>query len=270
MNRLSSSEVTDFDVVKLDSDKIVDLSNSIKLKANEELSRITNTDVLQLELYDNWIYLNGKVCYMKQIYNLQVLFSELLGETISKYMNLPTIEYKIGKNEDGMYLVSENFKKEELEYIDSVFFGKKKLNSIKNSLLNGEDTPFVKELSKYLITNFYIALTDRTYNTSIIKDNGGFMLAPTYDYESAFVDEKSDIYLDPIISYNFYPASSEKMLDNKYFEEGLYKLLDMEFENIINKVEEEKGIVFPNRLAEYYLDFNNERKEYIKTLGLHK
>lgn len=273
MINISKADMIDFESLSFEKDKCVNVSDCLYLPPDRELSRYTKTPISILEKYDNWIYTSGDVYYYKMIDSLQKLFSELLGEAVSRYMSVPTISYKVALDEDRVTgLVSKSFKDENLDYFSVFELSRDELVELRRLLksMKTSNGKLKKEFANYLLSNFYMALLDRFANTLVCKNSeGAFNIAPVFDYESGFINTSMDLYQDPLITIRFDQESISNLLkNNQYAKYAVEKLLSMNIDDLFSYIETNKGIVIPDIFKTYYETFDKERKDYVKTLGL--
>lgn len=69
----------------------------------------------------NWLKIDGKWFFVKKTYDNLKFFNELLGQEISSYFQLETVNYKIAKKFENYYfatcLLSENFFEHNYDYL---------------------------------------------------------------------------------------------------------------------------------------------------------
>ena len=90
--------------------------NTRDLEATKEnfmkLSKKLNIPFIDLLLKKNWYLYNGEYYYFKKMSIAMRILNELLGEYLSKYMNLPTVEYTLALDYDKVVgLLSKNFRR---------------------------------------------------------------------------------------------------------------------------------------------------------------
>ena len=96
-------------------------------------------------------------------------------------------------------------------------------------------------------------------------------IAPIFDYESAFLDPEMVNYIDPLFLHQI--SINKKVVNgiekaNNTFNEVVDKLNELNIKKIMDKVEDKNNIFIPNEIKDYYIDYDNKRREHMKTLGI--
>ena len=127
-------------------------------------------------------------------------------------------------------------------------------------------------LVRIIAKDYYICMRDRKINTLCEKSFGHIGVAPLYDYERSFnLDYFCDVYYNPLFSK--YKGGlfmmQEINLDliktlweyDTYFYEQMNKMIAFDMARALDNIRERYKINIPNETKEYYLEFNNIRKE---------
>lgn len=276
MIKLDENFEKNLETLRTGYSRFVDVGKASYVPASEELEEITSTPKDVLEKYNNWYFVNGDFHYLKRLGSILGLVNELLGQELSEYMGLPTIKYDIAEENDKIVgVISKNFKNPSFNYRNATCLPKSLLIEIKSILVDKDfkcDETTRRQLTAYLLRNFFAAQKDRLVNTMYAYNNkNSFLVAPLYDYESAFLDPEMMTYIDPIISWTFGPESIAYLdQNNEYFREYVEMLYDFNVLASLNKIEETRKVNIPRELKEYYGTFVNERLDQMEFLGFSK
>ena len=236
-----------------------------------EKAKKINTNSEVLEEYDNWYYYNFCYYYYKKRTTILSLLNELLGEELSLYFHLPTVRYKVASENGNISgLVSKDIKNKKLEYHYATELPPEQFVHIDNMLtFNSPGDPLLKEqLTAYMFRGLYSALRDR-YNNAIYATDADhpFILPPSLDYESAFIDPFKHTYQDPIMLVSLTYIQEIKR-NNPYYDKYLKMTEDLDIEKLLHNVSKKKKILIPEHAIEYYHQFDSDRKTYLKGAGL--
>lgn len=252
-----------------DKEKCILLDNYCELTPTEELAKELNTPYFLLALYSNCVLLNGQKYFLKTPYTTRQLISELLGEQLSKFMSLKTVEYKLLYDENGIVgLISKNFRKKDTSYVQSYHLTKEELEFIRNTLISSKKTVLKDELTRYILRNFYAASIDVGPNVLCERKNSSLCLAPLYDYSESFTNVNLEIYDEDdlfrdnsdrnlSIDTNFI----SKLISNPDMMEHYKKILSFDIEKTLQFIEENNGILIPSLLKDTFLRFDEKRKK---------
>lgn len=273
LNSLSDEEMQNINAIKSPGVRLYDIGNYHHIEADEELAQITMTPLDHLKKYNNWYFKNGEFVYFKKRTGLLQILNELLGEYLSEYMNLPTVKYKVVEHDGEIAgLVSPIFKNSSYNYFPAYSLNREKLKKIKRILKDPSfecDEETRKLLTAYIVRNYYASQKDRMVNVLYATSSkSDFIMAPLYDYEASFDDPEMMHIPDPMIEYNFNPESIAFLRQNNaYFEEYIELIKSFKIHVALKKIEMKKNIVIPSYAKEYYKDYDQKRKLYMKNIG---
>lgn len=222
----------------------------------------------------NILTYNGKNYYYKYVWNDETIINELIGCYLAKYIDLESVEYKIGIINGKIYLLSEIFfdenfdyyYPEKISYID---------NNNKNVYINNipEEFPYVREkLLKLIALDIKMGQYDRVSNSNLMikksKVSNYTDLAPIYDYglsyPSDIQEESLLIYSNPYISIKKNKESFKSLIKDYPQIRNYFNILsNINILNTINDIEEKNNITVNNFLKKYY---TKKDKEYNKIL----
>ena len=246
---------------------------------------------------DNPITYKDKPYYFKSIETIDKYYNELLGSLLAKEFDLKTVNYSlacISLPEDSIYgLISPSFIKNKKYVMADSIIGKGIPKGITNLdkmrvyfKRNSDYELFILELLKMTVLDFYMNQIDRVKeNFYIIEDKTKLSLAHLYDYSESFNsiydDQRSDytfyyprnrgsktyIYANAIIKLEF-PSEILYMLFDQYPEFKIYftKILDINMEELLNLIRKKYDIVPPRYLEKHYIEYDKEKKEFVKSL----
>ncbi len=268
--------------------------NTRDLEATKEnfmkLSKKLNIPFIDLLLKKNWYLYNGEYYYFKKMSIAMRILNELLGEYLSKYMNLPTVEYILALDYDKVVgLLSKNFRRREKRYLKADEVNRKTLKPFSVALNKHEIDDFRKTLDRLIMKDFYSCLMDRGRNTLIsVSKLKGVSLEESFDYELSFVDERekleSNISLFSNAKYDTYysPLFRSKKL-NAFYEEITYDTLRemLEYDDYLNgvfeyimnfnmkkallDVEDAHNLKIDREMKDYYINFDRARKQELRS-----
>lgn len=275
MEKISEELEKNVEILRSGYTNYKDLKNASFLIANEELSALTMTPLDTLKRYNNWYFFEGDYYYLKELGSIIGFINELLGQYLSEYMDLPTIEYHVVQKDGKIVgLFSRNFKSSLYDYSLGMYAPKNLVSDIRK-IITGNDyecnEETCKQLTAYLIRNYYSSLKDRLMNSMYAYNSKErFIMAPLYDYESSFMDPQMMTYLDPLINYCFNYESCETLRNNnKYYAESLEKIYGFDILSALKIISDKYSIVIPSEVKDYYKNFDIERKSFMKYMGVH-
>lgn len=252
------------------------LNEHFKIEINEDGADFIGTSLENLKNYPNWYLIGNKKFYFKERKGVRALVSELLGEDLSKYVGIDTIEYKIVQDKSGniLGLISEDIKDEGALYTRSCYLSKKELQEIRKILLDKGyvcDENLRRQLTLYLVRNFYSSLKDRVSNSFLAKKNGQIILPAIIDYESSYIEPDMMTYVDPLMNFTFHPESIQFIRENNnYYQEYVDLVLSYSYDDALRRVEDKHQIEIPSDVKDYYLSFESERNEFLSHIGFSK
>lgn len=252
-----------------------DISNSYsKVYMTDEIAKSINLSIIDTEHRNNWYYKDGKYYYFKKSKGVYSVINELLGEDFSRYMGLPTVSYELIDNseKETIGLISENVRKTGVIYCPCRFLSKSELDYIKHVFFDADfecDKKFKRDLTYYIVGNYFSTLRDRYINSEIIVREDGFEIPPILDYESSFFEHLMDVYSDPMLSVTF---DSETILmlreNNEYFDEALNRVMSYSMLDALNRIEKKHTFGIPMEIKTYYMNYAEYRKCFIEDMGL--
>lgn len=261
------------------------------------------TEPLTLSDYENifcakkhkneFIKLNGKIYHVKDTF---LFLNELIGEEVSKYFNLQTVDSIFSIRTlstslpdcDEMLLLTELFTNKHQKYDDVYLFQKFKfyddigLDNIdclycyspKNTteVINISSKYYLKlqeDIKKLCIRDFITQQRDRhSDNFMFSYDNEKVELIPVFDYEHSFGDGR---FLDKYFGYFDFDLELDKVIEyskkDSFIQMLLKKAMNMDMNLIIDKLKN-KGIVLNQNERVQYIDCVEEQKEAIIKAGL--
>lgn len=240
----------------------------------------------------NFIQYNGNIYYAK---NTRFIANELIGEYISKYFNLQTINNIIAQVEEEVIphrycnkvLLTELFTSRYNQYyqidtFDKVKFydniGLRNLNNLE--IFNGVNLTkenlenLTQDLKKLIIRDFMTNQRDRHKENFIFEMNSSkeVKLCPVYDYEHSFGVGTSS-YSRYFNIFNF-DLNDKKVLKfiliDIYLQELLHMAMDLKIEKILSQIEQEHDCTFFDHEKEKYKKVIHENQKSIKNKRLIK
>lgn len=263
VNRIGISQKT-----PLRSINIVDKN---ELKATSALSSELNIPIHVLDIYNHWIEVKNKKYYYKQTRSATRIVLEILGEYISKFMGLDTVEYVLATDDKGICgLLSENYRKPNIEYVQSYQLTKEELSHIRKTLsipLIKRDKTLEEELAKYIMRNFYTTSGDRDGNVLCQRVNNKVHLAPLYDYECSFAFDLAEKYNDKLfmkedgtyltIDIELIARLIRKSKIMRYY---FNKILSLNMPQTLLEIEDNNGIIIPDSIKDRLNQYDEARK----------
>lgn len=233
----------------------------------------------------NWIKIDGKWFFVKKTYDNLKFFNELLGQEISSYFQLETVNYKIAKKFEDCYfdncLLSENFFDNNYDYltfedlqIDTI--DKKlaeRLNLIKQVCKKYKDENYLllEDIIKMSIRDLYSNMHDRHNRNFFFKKNdNGIRLAPLFDYEHSFITPPS-LYQNPLLRLDIYDKETGELIKNDdNFQESINRLMDINIEKLLEITQEKNGISISDGLKNIFINHDRNAKNIVKSFYLRK
>ena len=248
---------------------------------------------------DNPIMYKDRPHYFKDMTDLDKYLNEILGSLLAKQLDLKTINYKlacIDLPDDTIYgLLSPSFFAKNRKYVmvDSII-GTKKVPTDLSYLdkftpffkRNSDLERFILELLKMAVLDFYMNQIDRVKeNFYIIQNKDSLSLGPLYDYSESFNsiyddarydyafnypsnrNSKSYVYANAIMKLEF-PSKELYELFARYPEFKTYfsRILDINMEELLETIRKKYDIKTPAYLEDHYIEFDKEKKEFVKSL----
>lgn len=250
-------------------------------------------DIICYPVYQrNFIQYNGKIYYAK---NTMYIENEIIGEYISKYFNLQTVNNTIAQVEDEVIpyrycnkvLLTELFTRRYNQYYQIDSFDKVKfydsigLRNFNNlEIFNGVNLSkeniktLTQDLKKLMIRDFITDQHDRHKENFIFEMNSlkVVKLCPVYDYEHSF-GVGASAYSKYFNIFNF-DLDDKKVLKfiliDIYIQELLHLAMDLKIEKILSQIEQEHDCTFFDYEKEKYKKVINENQKNIKNKRLIK
>lgn len=246
----------------------------------KRLAKLINIDPEILNMYSNWVKINGKYYFFKSHY----AFEELFINQIFKSMNIETINHQIASFDGELGIISENFRKQQSKYY---FYDELvKNDSNHNDFINNNNmlkTIMKKEdYEKYLNTVFKIIAVDILFgqydrleqNVIFEKSKDSIKLAPMFDNGCIFDSDYGDIILYQSCFGNF---SFSGIYEDYYTTEILQKypllvsclneIINLDLTEIFNELELEYKIKIYKELRKNIQKyFDKHRKTVAKSL----
>lgn len=258
----------------------MELKDFRKVLISPKLENVSKKEILSLyQIYGyklcGFVKMNNELYHMKTN-KLALMLNELIGEIISEYFDLQTKKSIIVMDENNLddktmfcSLLAKSFMEHGLSYCNMDAFTKIKhldknklanLNRLQSFYnvdeewgvrTNREDLNTLKsELKKMIIRDFLTKQRDRGFQNFMFgyKDNH-IKLMPLYDYEYSFND-----YIYPnFFEIDLNNRSIRRTLKNDIeFQELLYKLMDFSFNYVLEKLEEEHGLLLSDKEIQKY------------------
>lgn len=275
MNKIPVKIDTDLSLLYRDETHGIDCS---LLESPKEhlyiLASILNIGVDDLDIKKNWYVYNHEYYYLKKRTTITCILNELLGEYISRYMELPTITYELAlENQKIVGLLSKNFRRKDKKYIRACDLGFLDIFRLNYALsINSKDRELHETLIRIVVKDYFVCMRDRLINTLCEKKFNHIGVAPSYDYELSF-DEAifCDIYTNPLFQKYKKGSSIPRAIDldiinslmqnDDYFQEQFAKILEFDMVRCLDNLRDYYKINIPEEVAKYYVEFTNNRKE---------
>lgn len=233
----------------------------------------------------NWHKIDGEYHYFKPLSSSRSFYNELLGEFISLYFDLESVDYHIAKlmvdgQKEQYGLLSKNFCTKEytyktlFDYISEcselhLFANDLSIvNKIETICQTKEETALLQDdLKKLFIRHFYNTQCDggNGQNIMLKKSEAGIRLATLYDYAFAYVglDDLSR-YVWDVGELNVENEDTQNLFrDDPRFQELLYKLMDADIFQLLKQAEEKHNIVIPLKQKNEYSRYEKRVKELV-------
>ncbi|MCI9433717.1 MAG: hypothetical protein HFI86_00380 [Bacilli bacterium] len=234
---------------------------------------------------NNWIKIDGKWFFIKKTNKYLKFFNELLGQEISNYFKLETVNYKIAKKFENYYfancLLSENFFDNNYNYL---IFEDLRINTINKTLnerlnlikeicqkYNDKNYLLLEDIIKMSIRDLYSNMCDRHNLNFFFKTNdNGIRLAPLFDYEHSFMTPPN-LYTNPLLRLAIYEKDTcELVKQNDTFQESIYRLMDINIEKLLEITQDKNGISISDGLKNIFINHDRNAKNTVKSFYLRK
>ena len=253
--------------------KIIELQDNIY--SNYVLSKKIGIKRDVFESWNSWYSYNNQWYFFKNFTcdkyeSLEFkLINELIGEELSKYLNIDVIHYEIAKLGNIYGLASLSFFKQKNKY----YFSKdiniypnhvnmKNIRLLKYECKNDSNyIELINEIYKLTALDIYMNQTDRNYsNYQFRRENGYLHLAPLYDFEESFVEPFKYYYDSDLLGISF-----ENINNYPRLKQYIDMLLDIDINKILLNIEKERGIVISKKYKDYYFEYIKDRKCLLKS-----
>ena len=249
----------------------------------EEISKDTgiNTSYIYSSLYNSyllhWHKIDGEWHYFKCGNDYYHFIRELLGEVVSKYFYLDSVNYEIGKlinNDKEQYgVLSKNFCDKKSKYRRIWDYG----INLKRDLFIYDELWMIchdmdnyhslsSDLKKLMVRDFYTSEGDRmAYNFLIKEKDGEKRLAPLYDYSLSF-EYVNPYYRSEIGIININDKKCIKKIKEDYEFQYLFNhLMDVDMVSLLQEVEDKNHILIPGDDWRYFTKYDNDMKKLIRS-----
>ena len=226
---------------------------------------------------NHWHKIDGEWYFYKSDDSKFHFINELLGEVISNYFGLDTINYQVAKlsiigKKEEYGLISKNFCDKKYTYKSCTDYDLTPrrdlsiLEYIRNICQTEEEYQLLlDDLKKFFIRDFYTSQKDRTINNFLFKvTKEGKRLAPLYDYEYSFASLDLEIYRNQIAEINLKDKETKKLLrHDPKFQELLNLIINANMATLIEEVEDKHQILVPDHYKTNYKHHDSEIKRLI-------
>lgn len=242
-------------------------------------SRLINVDADTLSMYKSWIKFNNKYYYFKE-YNC---FEELLMEVIFRREDVPVVSHHIVRNDGGLGLISDNFRKPEGSYMYYEEVVKPNfVNGLTDSFSYLDRLMFGDELSRYRELVYRIISIDVLfgqcdhygYNVLFELCNGKLNLAPMFDNGYLFYDYSNNYHVfnscfDYLEFVNYDEHTFDVLSNNGGLVRCLEFCLDYLLDDVFDEMESEFKIKILRDVRDKISNYCDRNKRNIeKTLEM--
>ena len=262
-----------------DVSNIVDI-DTISDYPDDYLAETLNISSDLLTFYRNWTFHDSKWYYYKNIYNEKFLLNELLGVKLAEYFAIDSISYLLGRDSEQKYILSENFRNKETEYlytdelgIPNFSYGCENIQNFVNLKYicpsKEEYRKLLENLFKLCALDFYSAQTDRHENNLLFtkNKNNELSICKLFDYEASFVYSENNLIDNPFFTAEIFDKATSKLF--KRFPEA-YKIflliLKINLEQMLKSIIQEYNLKFSKDLIDEYIEFDKMRKILINNI----
>lgn len=228
-----------------------------------------------------WLNYENNFGYFKVPITNGSFLKELLGVKITKYFNLPTVEYKLAtatwqENENSYYgygLFSKYARNNNSKYttLDRIYNLKYDYDDL--SILDSIDDiypnqPINKEFRYFIIRDFFTQEYDRVTSELLIENsNNRINLGPLMDYEMEWVEfPKKGYTLRGYLTFDLDNYETKyRVKKDDYFKDALDKLMDIDILKLLEEIKEEHQIRLIDYDKEYFMNQEKQIKEYVKS-----
>lgn len=261
------------------------IDNKIKEIDASKIESLNSNDYLKLKCnrsyYGGFIKIDDKIYKVK--YGNITFLREFIGEAISKYFNLQTVDNFLVRCGGITLLLNELFTNAKDDYgsIDrfplvkkDVFLGLDNLNNLTEyssrkvfdiiKISKDSHKKLLEDIKKMVVCDFVTGQVDRCKSNFMFRfDGDNVVLMPLYDHEMSFYKNIEACKYNGYFNMNFQNQRVIEYINNdEYLKMLLNKVLEMDMKEILKSLEE-KGIGISNEEMEYYIDSVEERKRKI-------
>ena len=251
--------------------KVIDIIN---FQAYANADDYPNIDKDCMSYTINWYKGNGNWYYFKHLNLEEKIVSELLGSYIAKYFNLPTVNYKVGKLKDHYGLLSQELCKNDCLFLDKFLWDKydyNLVNFLDQIQRNFQNKNLVREFFDTALVNYFMGQPDFNKGSLVFTghDESDITLKGVLDFEKARITCVGAKFLESFHTSFYWFDENNLMAILSFFPElqqEVNKLLNLDVTFLLNKIENDYGIVINERIKRSSLTYSNEVLARIKTL----
>ena len=220
------------------------------------------------EYVNNWHKVEGNWYIFHKLTDFYSI-NEILGQYISEYFDISTAKYYLAKYGSRKGVITPNFASPNNTYISLSDLGYHKIKygfEFLNELENKYGKSLSDKLKTVVIRDFYTSEKDR-YNRNLMfeKHDNTYLLSPLYDYELSFDTYKNNIYHGILATFDIRSIDIQEVLKkDDTFRYALNKLMNINMDMLLKKMEEEFNVTISNDTKEYYKKHDNKIKNYIR------
>lgn len=224
------------------------------------------------EYVNNWHKVDGNWYIFHKLTNFYII-NEILGEYISEHFDISTAKYFLAKYGSRKGVVTPNFASPINTYLSLGDFGYHNIKYGFEFLKEIEERygkNLADKLKMVVIRDFYTSEKDR-YNRNLMfeKHDNKITLSPLYDYELSFDTNKNNIYHGILATFDIRSIDIQEMLKkDETFKYALNKLMDIDMDLLLKRMEEEFNVIIPDDTKDYYKKHDNKIKNYIRNYRL--
>lgn len=228
-----------------------------------------------------WVKFEDTYGYFKIPYTNYSFLKELIGEKITSYFNLPTVNYHLadatwqmdGKEYYAYGLFSKYARNNDCEYnilnkIDGLKYNIDDLSILKSIDELYPNQPIQSQFRFLIIREFLTQEYDRIPSEILIENNNGKInLGPLTDYEMEWIQYPEKEYrLANYLTFNLeIPEVITQVKQDPYFQESLEKLMVINVSKLLKEVSKEHQIRLIDYDKEYFTKQEKQIKEYVKS-----
>ncbi len=268
---------------------------------DEKIRIITKLSLAKNKTNDScgcWYNFEGSDYMFKNEFFINSFINELIGEELSKIIELRSAEYEIVRlegidfvtefynsyesNEGKIYhLITKNFKKPNRDYfyvdklLENPYYNyQSSINKLENRCLDKNNfIEIKKKLFKFLILSFFIGQVDANYPGNLLfernkKSNSKLDLAPLFDHADSFYFSDTTEEMEEIITYFGvlkFPSDElkEELFEFKENIDTMKTFINLNFNEFFRNFQTIKPIKFSNKLYNSYVNFCEEKQNIL-------